>query len=92
MTKREKCKLMADRYLRVAERTNRSDVRKFSGIQDDLAMIRMFHDDLLNHVKAVALIRKGKLEDAFEAMQNMDTAARDTVPVTVYNWLEKETE
>ena len=91
MTKRQKRALLArrlrnkaDRYLKYWEKNDPID-GGYSG--DILRMVRKDHKDMY---KAAKWLREGKeMKAARLIVYDFDTAVRDEVPTTVYNYLEK---
>jgi len=91
MNKRQKHALLArrlrnkaDRYLKYWEKDTAED-----GVNDGdiLKMVRKDHKDMY---KAAKWLREGKVNKAARmVVYDFDTAVRDEVPTTVYNYLEK---
>ncbi len=70
-----------------------ADLRKSAAIQrdkdltewsDDEAMIKMYTADYKDTLKVANLIEKGKIAKAMEALEWMDTAAREEAGIQLY--------
>ena len=81
---------MADRLVRMAIRSHNRNVKLYRA--DEIEMHVMFAGDLADTQKVASLIRQNKLGKAWDVASDMDTAARDELSGSVYNWLYKVTE
>lgn len=83
------CKLHADFLI---ERTNEYVRRGVSHFHGDPEMVEMFRRDQLDYRVIAKMIRDGDLSSAYERACQMDTAARDEIPVSVWMWMESNGE
>lgn len=91
MTKREKRALLARRLRNKADRYRNSMYKLFTDDTDGGRGWRKMIDQDHRDLRLVAkLLREGKeMKAATLAIYELDTAVRDEVPTTVYNYLEK---
>lgn len=80
---------LAAKWKRVIRKAVARDLKVDWGY-DNAGMIKMFKQDERDHTKAANLLREGKYQRAYNALWNMDTATRDLVPASVYNYLENK--
>lgn len=87
MTKRQKRALLARRLRNRAEQYRKSFTTMF---RNDPYLVEMIEKDYQDMRKAATLLRTGKeMKAAKLIVYDFDTAVRDEVPATVYNYLEK---
>ncbi len=56
-----------------------------TNFKDDAAMINMFRDDARDLRQVADWLREGRLDYALATAMNLDTAARDEIPGSVWN-------
>lgn len=91
MTKRQKRALLARRLRNKADRYRTSMYKLFTDDNDGgLGWRKMIDQDHKDLRLAARLLREGKeMKAAKIVVRDLDTAVRDTVPSTVYDYLEK---
>lgn len=80
---------MADRLIRHTDRVVKRGLRTFKGEKD---MEEMYLADQLDYLGIAMMIRKNHIAAAWECANRLDTAARDEIPATVWDWMYRVTE
>jgi len=86
MTARERNRFYADRMKRVALRNHTRDLKLWNPVTEP-EMIDLVNNDRKDHLHIVSLIRQGKIGQAWDIAQDLDTSSRDAIPDSVWRFL-----
>jgi len=66
-------------------------IEKGPGDPEDKQYRKMFEDDVKDLKKGLDLMKKKDYKGAIKFLDNLDTAVRDEIPTSVWNFLNKHT-
>jgi len=85
MTKRERNAFYADRWVRVANRNYKRDIKLWGA--DETEMVNLVKNDLRDHLACASLMRRGKVKEAADRACDFDTSSRDAIPASVWDYI-----
>ena len=86
MTKRQKHAILARRLRNAADRLHKRDRKAWANDPDMLVYVDGNHHDLILVARA---LRLGKCELAARHMHHLDTSAKEDIPQTVWDYLDR---